>query len=79
MVERGFLKTATFGGFDKKDVLEYVDQLNQKIFNAETELEYTRKKLAEANEVIMAKDREICELKKQIREQYYNSSQSSAE
>lgn len=73
MAERGFLKTATFGGFDKRDVLEYVDQLNQKIFNAENELEYTRKKLAEANELIRAKDREIDELKRKLREQYFIS------
>ncbi|MGN0665876.1 MAG: hypothetical protein ACI4KF_05060 [Huintestinicola sp.] len=35
----GFLKTVNFGGFDKKDVLNYVDQLNTKIYTLENELE----------------------------------------
>ena len=35
----GFLKTVNFGGFDKKDVLAYVDQLNTKIYTLENELE----------------------------------------
>ena len=35
----GFLKTINFGGFDKKDVLAYVDQLNTKIYTLENELE----------------------------------------
>lgn len=37
--EIGFLKTVNFGGFDKKDVLAYVDQLNTKIYTLENELE----------------------------------------
>lgn len=73
MAESGFLRTATFGGYDKKDVLNYVDKLNQKIFKLENELEYVRKKLAEADEAISAKNREIDDLKKKMREQYYNS------
>lgn len=39
MAENGFLKTVNFGGFDKKDVLAYVDQLNTKIYTLENELE----------------------------------------
>ena len=39
MAESGFLKTVNFGGFDKKDVLNYVDQLNTKIYTLENELE----------------------------------------
>ena len=35
----GFLKTVNFGGFDKKDVIAYVDQLNTKIYTLENELE----------------------------------------
>lgn len=35
----GFLKTVNFGGFDKKDVLAYVDELNTKIYTLEAELE----------------------------------------
>jgi cell division septum initiation protein DivIVA len=35
----GFLKTVSFGGFDKKDVLAYVDELNTKIYTLEAELE----------------------------------------
>lgn len=38
MAGSGFLKTVNFGGFDKKDVLAYVDELNTKIYNLETEL-----------------------------------------
>ena len=35
----GFLKTVSFGGFDKKDVLAYVDELNTKIYTLEAELD----------------------------------------
>ncbi len=35
----GFLKTVRVGGFDKKDVLAYVDDLNTKIYTLEAELE----------------------------------------
>lgn len=35
----GFLKTVRMGGFDKKDVLAYVDDLNTKIYTLEAELE----------------------------------------
>ncbi len=35
----GFLRTVSFGGFDKKDVLSYVDELNTKIYTLEAELE----------------------------------------
>ncbi|MBQ7990415.1 MAG: hypothetical protein IJ251_05135 [Oscillospiraceae bacterium] len=34
----GFLKTVSFGGFDKKDVLQYVDKLNTQIYTLENEL-----------------------------------------
>lgn len=34
----GFLKTVSFGGFDKKDVLTYVDRLNTQIYTLENEL-----------------------------------------
>lgn len=39
MESTGFLKTVSFGGFDKKDVLNYVDELNTKIYTLESELE----------------------------------------
>lgn len=39
MAETGFLKTVSFGGFDKKDVLAYVDELNTKIYTLEAELD----------------------------------------
>ncbi len=35
----GFLKTVRVGGFDKKDVLAYVDELNSKIYALEAELD----------------------------------------
>lgn len=35
----GFLKTVRVGGFDKKDVLAYVDDLNTKIYTLEAELD----------------------------------------
>lgn len=38
MASTGFLRTVNFGGFDKKDVLSYVDELNSKIYNLESEL-----------------------------------------
>lgn len=42
MENTGFLKTVNFGGFDKKDVLAYVDSLNTKIYTLEGELEEAR-------------------------------------
>jgi cell division septum initiation protein DivIVA len=39
MENSGFLKTVNFGGFDKKDVLAYVDSLNTKIYSLEAELQ----------------------------------------
>ena len=44
----GFLKTVNFGGFDKKDVLAYVDELNTKIFNLEAELDEKKALLEDA-------------------------------
>jgi cell division septum initiation protein DivIVA len=44
----GFLKTVNFGGFDKKDVLAYVDELNTKIYTLEAELD-EKKKLLDAS------------------------------
>ena len=41
MPEPGFFKTATFGGFDKKSVLYYIDTLNENFQN--TEKEYQEK------------------------------------
>lgn len=38
MAGNGYLRTVNFGGFDKKDVLAYVDELNTKIYNLETQL-----------------------------------------
>jgi cell division septum initiation protein DivIVA len=35
----GFLRTVRVGGFDKKDVLAYVDDLNTKIYSLEAELD----------------------------------------
>lgn len=47
MDNSGFLKSVSFGGFDKKDVLAYVDDLNTKIYNLESELEDAKAKLGE--------------------------------
>ncbi|MDR0947024.1 MAG: hypothetical protein LBM87_04705 [Ruminococcus sp.] len=44
----GFLKTVNFGGFDKKDVLAYVDELNTKIYTLEAELD-EKKQLLDAS------------------------------
>lgn len=38
MAGNGYLKTVSFGGFDKKDVLNYIDDLTSKIYRLETEL-----------------------------------------
>ena len=45
----GFLKTVSFGGFDKKDVLAYVDELNTKIYTLEAELD-EKKALLESSD-----------------------------
>lgn len=43
MDSSGFLRSVSFGGFDKKDVLAYVDDLNTKIYTLESELEDAKK------------------------------------
>lgn len=45
----GFLKTVNFGGFDKKDVLAYVDELNTKIYTLEAELDEKKTLLESAD------------------------------
>lgn len=45
MDSSGFLRSVSFGGFDKKDVLAYVDDLNTKIYTLEAELEDAKKKV----------------------------------
>ena len=42
MEGNGFLKTVKVGGFDKKDVLACIDQLNSKIYQLEAELDEAR-------------------------------------
>lgn len=44
MDSSGFLRSVSFGGFDKKDVLAYVDDLNTKIYTLEADLEDAKKK-----------------------------------
>ena len=44
----GFLKTVNFGGFDKKDVLAYVDELNTKIYTLQAELDEKKALLEES-------------------------------
>ncbi|HKM32299.1 MAG TPA: hypothetical protein VJX95_01890 [Oscillospiraceae bacterium] len=50
MENGSFFKTATFGGFEKKDVLNYVDELHRKIFKLEGDVA----KLIEDNENLIA-------------------------
>ncbi|MCL2055157.1 MAG: hypothetical protein FWG90_12100 [Oscillospiraceae bacterium] len=45
----GFLRTVRVGGFDKKDVLTYVDELNTKIYTLEAELEEKKALLESAS------------------------------
>lgn len=47
MAGTGFLRTVNFGGFDKKDVLAYVDELNSKIYNLENEMKDKNQIIAE--------------------------------
>ena len=47
MENSGFLKSVNFGGFDKKDVLAYVDDLNTKIYTLEAELEEAKSQVGE--------------------------------
>ncbi len=46
----GFLKTVNFGGFDKKDVLAYIDDLNTKIYALENEVEEKKALLEDAGD-----------------------------
>lgn len=71
-ISRFFQKQYISVDLTNKDVLRLADSLNVKIQELEDELKYT-KKLAEADETISAKDNEINELKREMREQYYNS------
>jgi cell division septum initiation protein DivIVA len=45
-----YLKTVNFGGFEKNGVLQYVDELNTKIFSLEAELDEKRTLLASAGD-----------------------------
>ncbi len=45
MDSSGFLRSVSFGGFDKKDVLAYVDDLNTKIYTLEADLDDAKKKV----------------------------------
>ena len=38
MASNGYLRTVRMGGFDKSDVLAYVDDLNSKIYNLESQV-----------------------------------------
>ena len=49
MENSGFLKSVSFGGFDKKDVLAYVDDLNTKIYTLESELEEAKSRGGDGN------------------------------
>lgn len=63
MDNSGFLKTVSFGGFDKKDVLAYVDDLNTKIYTLEAELEETKLKIGQGGDSAnLAGDKEYEEL-----------------
>lgn len=63
MDNSGFLKTVSFGGFDKKDVLAYVDDLNTKIYTLEAELEETKLKIGQGGDgANLAGDKEYEEL-----------------
>ena len=61
MENSGFLKTVNFGGFDKKDVLAYVDSLNTKIYSLEAELQEAKANSKGANngelDALLAKER----------------------
>lgn len=69
MENTGFLKTVSFGGFNKQDVLAYVDDLNTKIYKLEAELDEAKKNMeqngdvasfdgVEAYEEMLAKERQ---------------------
>ena len=38
MAGSGYLRTVRVGGFDKQDVLQYVDELTSKIYQLETKV-----------------------------------------
>lgn len=58
MADAGFFKTTTFGGFDKKSVLTYIDTLSQQFRAAEEE--YTEK----LNSYAQAQDSQVAHIKK---------------
>lgn len=69
----GFLKTVSFGGFDKKDVLNYVDELNTKIYTLQEELEQKNNLLEQSSggdnkEVSEKYEKLLAEDKKKIAE-----------
>ena len=59
MPEPGFFKTATFGGFDKKSVLYYIDTLNENFQNTEKEYQGKLEGFGKAQESQLAHIRSL--------------------
>jgi len=59
MPEPGFFKTATFGGFDKKSVLYYIDTLNENFQNTEKEYQEKLEGFGKAQESQLAHIRSL--------------------
>ena len=71
----GLLRTVKFGGFDQKDVLAYIDDLNSKISALETEL--NEAKANEGNDENLVDNAVVSKLEEQVKDltQKYNSTQ----
>lgn len=65
-MDSGFLKQVTFGGFDKKDVLNYIDELNGKVFKLEEDA-------AAANAQITSLRQELAKAQQQLNEEHSSS------
>lgn len=70
MQSGGFFKTAAFGGFEKKDVLNYIDEIHKKMLKLESEAEEKASQFDELIEKIAAtekdRDEKVAELTDQL-------------
>lgn len=76
MANSGFLKTVSIGGFDKKDVLAYVDDLNTKIYKLETELQEAKANVGTGSSE--SNNADLSELQKQLNDEHARANELQA-
>lgn len=70
MQSGGFFKTAAFGGFEKKDVLNYIDEIHKKMLKLESEADEKASQFEELIEKIAStekdRDEQVADLTEQL-------------